>query len=187
MADNSFEEMGKQMPVLGGLFRSLGKNLIFRGVLELLLGILLLLNPLQTTAMLTIVIGAFLIMDGIGILIAGIRHSGAGKAWLITNAAALALLGLVAVLRPILMDTMWVLVIGVWQIFGGIECLAGGGWRRGWNVASGVLSLILGVIFICAPFAGLLSVIWLLGILLISSGVVTVAAGVQLRSAGGKH
>ena len=167
-------------PILSTAMRMLSRDLILRGILEALLGLLLLAKPVQTAVFITVVIGVFLLIDGATLLILGVRTPGPGRKWLIVNAALLLLLGAFTVWRPIMVDSLWVVVLGVWQILGGIEALAGGG-RKVWNVLSGVLSLLLGAVFVVSPFVGLLSILWLLGILLAFSGAVTVVAGIKIR------
>ena len=169
-----------QSPVLGAAMRALGRDLVLRGVLEALVGLLLLLRPMQTAVFITIAVGVFLIIDGATLLFLALRSSGPGRGWLIVNAALLLLLGVFAVWRPVMVDSLWVVILGVWQILGGIETLAGG-INKLWNVFSGVLSLIVGIVFVVSPFVGLMSIIWLIGALLLFSGVVTIIAGTKFR------
>lgn len=167
-------------PLLGAAIRMLGRDLMLRGILEALLGVLLLVRPVQTAVVLTVAIGVFLLIDGATMLLIGLKAPGPGKKWLIINAVLLLLLGVFAVWRPIMVDSLWVVILGIWQLMGGIEALAGGGAKL-WNVLLGVLSLALGVVFIVSPFVGLLSIIWLIGVLLVLSGALTILAGVKLR------
>ena len=168
-----------ESPVLGAAMRALGRDLVLRGVLEALVGLLLLLRPMQVAEFITIAVGVFLLIDGATLLFLGIRSSGPGRAWLIVNAVLLLLLGVFAVWRPIMVDYLWVVILGIWQILGGVETLSGG--RKLWNVFSGVLSLVLGIVFIVSPFVGLFSIVWVIGALLFFSGLIRIVAGIRFR------
>lgn len=168
-----------QSPVLEAAMRVFGCDLILRGVLEALAGLLLILRPVETAVFITVAVGVFLLIDGAILLVSGLRMPGSGGRWLTVNAALLLLLGAFAVWRPIMVDYLWVVILGIWQILGGVETLSGG--RKSWNVFSGVLSLALGIVFIVSPFVGLFSIVWVIGALLLFSGAIRIVAGIRFR------
>lgn len=177
------KKCGKTCKVMSdAVTRVSGGELLWRGVLYFVLGVLLFFRPLWTTAVLTIAIGILIMLDAVSQLIRYLRCR-AGSKWRIGWFVLLFLLGAGTVWMPLAADCLWVVALGVWQILGGVEELSSGGASR-WNIFSGVLSLLLGVLFVVAPFAGLLSLIWLLGALMIIGGAAAVVSGLGLRRAG---
>ncbi len=170
--------------MLSAILRGLGRNLILRGIVEMIIGILLLLTPLEAFRVLTIIIGALLISDGIVAALFAFRTESADRNWSVVNAFVLLIVGVVTVCSPLLMDKLWMIAIGIWQIASVITALCNGGWRRLWAVLSGVLSLVIGVIFIALPFVALKSVGIIAGCVLTASGFFTICAGADLRIAG---
>ena len=176
----------KSTSTLAAAFRGLSRNLMLRGLIELVIGILLLCKPVSTIKWLTIIIGLLLILDGLLMFASYLRTKGAGSDWMIVNAIALVALGAVTVSSPLMMDYLWIIMLGAWHIVSAVNELAGGGWRRLLGIASCVLSLIIGVIFIMLPFVGLQALITVAGIVLIASGVFSLLTGADLRAASRK-
>jgi uncharacterized membrane protein HdeD (DUF308 family) len=58
---------------------------------------------------------------------------------------------------------------------------AGPGGDRGWPLASGLLFVIGGTIVLIYPGASLVTLTWLLGIVLLVTGVVLIAQGLFVR------
>ena len=171
---------------IAAIFRGMGRNLMLRGILELVIGILLLINPLKTVVWLTIVIGVLLILDGVVLFFSYLRTKASGRHWMLINAAALIVFGAVIVCSPLLMDELWIIVLGVWHIVSAVNELFGGGWRRKMGIVSSALSLVVGVIFVALPFLALNAMITITGIVLIASGFLSIVTGYDLRAASKK-
>ena len=167
-------------PVIS-LLRGLGRNLILRGVLEMLIGIMLLDNPLMTVKMFTIVLGVLLTADGLVLFWAALNAGEKDRLWTFLNASVLVIFGVVTICSPLLMDRLWMIALGVWQIVSALFALLGGGWRRFWGVVSGILSIIIGVIFVALPFVGLTWFAIVAGCIMIASGFFSIFAGTGLR------
>lgn len=171
---------------LAMVFRGLGRNLMLRGILELVIGILLLVTPLKTAKWLTIIFGVLLIADGVVLFLSSLRSNGSGRHWMIINAIALVIFGAVIVGSPLVMDQLWIVVLGVLHIVSAVNELFGGGWRRLMGLLSCVLALIIGVIFIVLPFIGLQAVLLVTGILMVAYGTFSLLTGADLRAASRK-
>lgn len=169
--------------VLSAILRGLGRNLILRGVVEMIIGVMLLLTPLEAFRMMTIVIGALLIVDGIVAALFALRTRDSDRNWTVVNAFVLLIVGVVTVCSPLLMDKLWMIALGVWQIASVMTSFFNGGWRRLWSVLSGVLSLVIGIIFIVLPFVAMAYVGIIAGCVLTASGFFTICAGADLRIA----
>lgn len=160
--------------------------LVFRAVILLLLGILLVAKPLLTAASLTLVIGVFLMIEAFFALWSAFADR-RGKRWLGILYAVLTLLaGLLCFLLPLAMDFAWVIVLGCWQLVAGFNYFVLAFRRAAPSVAmavvNGVLSLFVGVIFIIAPFAGLLAAVWILGALLILAAIILLVGAFEKPS-----
>jgi len=169
--------------MLSAILRGLGRNLILRGIVEIVIGVMLLFNPFNTIRVLTMVIGALLIVDGIVAAMFALRTRGSDRSWTVVNAFVLLIVGIITVCSPLWMDKLWMIALGVWQIASVITSLFNGGWRRLWSVLSGVLSLVIGIIFIVLPFVALAYVGIIAGCVLAASGFFTICAGADLRIA----
>lgn len=176
----------KSNPALASAFRSLGRSLFLRGVLEIAFGVLLLIFPGDTIKILTIVIGAALSLSGLFQLLIAARSKDTKKHWALINAIALLVFGILVVCSPLLFDKLWIIVIGLWLIASALNELFGGGWRRIWGILSCLLSLAIGAIFVAFPFIGLTSIILITGWVMITSGVLAICAGVDLLVASKK-
>ena len=169
--------------VLSAILRGLGRNLILRGIVEMIIGVMLLLTPLEAFRMVTMIIGVLLIVDGIVAALFALRTRGSDRNWTVVNAFVLLIVGVVTVCSPLLMDKLWMIALGVWQIASVITSFFNGGWRRLWSVLSGVLSLVIGIIFIVLPFVALTYLGIIAGCVLAASGFFTICAGADLRIA----
>jgi len=170
--------------VLSAILRGLGRNLILRGIVEMIIGITLMLVPLEAFRVMTIAIGILLIVDGVVAALFALRTSGSDRNWTVVNAFVLLIVGVVTVCSPLLMDKLWMIALGIWQIASVLTSFFNGGWRRLWSVLSGVLSLVVGIIFIVLPFVALTYVGIIAGCVLTASGFFTICAGADLRIAG---
>jgi len=152
------------------LFAVSRSMLVLRGLIFLLLGVFLFFRPVVTLWWVTLCIGAVVLVDGVMMFAASFRHRGSRRGLMIADAVFLVLLGIFALSSPFIADILWVVFVGLWQILSGIQAffLKDGG-SRGWLIFSGILSILLGIFFIFAPFAGLLTLSWVLAIALIIS------------------
>ena len=177
---------GNVVSPVSAVLRGLGRNLILRGALELAIGIMLLVSPLVAIRALTTVVGALLVIDGLVLFWVTTGTAGEDRFWTFVNASVLVVFGVLTVSSPLFMDRLWIVALGVWQIFSALSELIGGGWRRFWGVFSGIVSLIVGAIFIVLPFVGLTFFAVFAGCVMIASGFVSTCAGMGLRHSGGK-
>jgi len=76
---------------------------------------------------------------------------------------------------------VWAIIIGIIQIVASVRhrAVPHSGWV--WGVIGGVLSILFGVLVLIWPDAGLVSIIWIIGIWAIVWGITLIILGVQLR------
>jgi uncharacterized membrane protein HdeD (DUF308 family) len=163
--------------------------LVLRGGLAILLGILAFIWPAHTVRALFILVGLFLILDGVITAGSSISHRRGVSAWwfFLVEGIVGFLVGLFALLRPETAAVVLVFLVGVWALVTGImEVLAGlrlraslpGEWLL---VAGGVLSVLFGLIMIFIPSTAVIALLWLVAVYFILFGAVLVILGFRLR------
>jgi uncharacterized membrane protein HdeD (DUF308 family) len=163
--------------------------LLMGGILNVIVGILLLTNPLRTATALAWALGLYWLIQGIFILVGMfIDHSAWG--WKLVMGILGILAGIVVMRHPIAsavqIPMFLVLLLGIQGVVVGIISLVlafkGGGWGAG---ILGVISIIFGVLLIL-NFANLgtaLTFVWIVGIFAIVSGIAQAVQAFQQRSA----
>ncbi|WP_265522693.1 HdeD family acid-resistance protein [Oerskovia flava] len=167
---------------------------VIRGVIAIIFGIIALVAPIDTAVALAVVIGIFAIIDGIVEIVDGIRYRDHGGVALRVTIGVLTLIfGIVVLAWPgitiaVLVYTVaiWSIVVGLFQVVVsiGLRSVPGSGW--GWGVLAGVLGIAFGVLVLVNVGAGLVTIIWIIGIYAIVLGVALVVLGFSLRSLGKK-
>jgi uncharacterized membrane protein HdeD (DUF308 family) len=164
--------------------------LVIRGVAALVFGILVLALPAATVVeSLLLVFGIFAIVDGtIAVVGAVASHDTFEDWWLLLLAGVLGILiGVFTFARPGLVAVVLVIYIGLRALLGGVLEIAfavrlrkhvEGEWLF---IASGVLSVLFGLALIVWPVAGLLAVVWLIGVYAIIAGVMQLVLAGQVR------
>lgn len=161
--------------------------LLLRGIAALLFGLAALFWPGITLYVLIIFFGAYTLVDGVFAIVAGIRGSG-GRRWVFLAEGVLGILaGLIALLYPGMTAFVLLYVIAIWAILTGLIRVVMAVWLRReienewFLVLSGVLSVLFGVFLAAMPGAGLLSLVWLIGIFELILGVALIILGFEVR------
>ncbi len=183
----------QESPEIQGLLRTLGKYwwiVLLRGIAAVIFGIVAVIWPGLTVFALVILFGAYVFVDGIIEIWAGIQARNAHDRWWVDI-----LIGLAGVVAGILVMTVpglsalalmyfiaaWMVVIGVLQIFYAIRLRQeiSNEWMLG---LSGLLSLILGIIFFAFPGKGAISLVWVIGIYAIVFGIILMVLSFRVKS-----
>ncbi len=153
------------------------------GVLALIVGILILVWPAKTAAVVTAIIAIYaiaagLVYAGLGIFSktkggwARVGHIALGVLFIIAGIVALFNLG---------QTTAWLalflgILIGIMWIVEGIVALStlGDASSKGWSIFFAILSIIAGIIVLFAPIWGVVVLWWILGISLIVLGIINI-------------
>lgn len=183
------------------MLQTLARNwwaIVLRGVFAVLFGLGTFVWPGITLAVLVLLYGGYLFIDGIlAVLWALAKRNEGSFSWqvFLIGLASLAA-GVVTLLWPGVTAIVLLYLIAVWAIVRGIfEILAAFHLRRElrheWLLAlNGALSILFGVVLIVAPGAGALAVLWLIGSFAIVVGIVMIALGFRLKGlkdAGGRR
>lgn len=163
--------------------------LVLRGTLAILLGVLAFVWPDHTVRALFILIGLFLVLDGVISAFSSLSHRRRVSAWWIFFVEGVIglLIGLFALIRPETAAMALIFIIGLWALATGIlEIIAGlrlsataaGEWLL---TAGGVLSVIFGLILIIFPSTAVIALLWLVAVYFILFGAVLVILGFRMR------
>jgi uncharacterized membrane protein HdeD (DUF308 family) len=161
-----------------------------RGLAAIVFGVAMFIWPNIGLAVLIALFGAFALVDGVFALVAAVEAGEAHLRWwplavvgLLSIAA-----GVIAFARPgltaealLYLIAAWALITGVFEFAAGIELglVVSDAWLL---VLAGAFSVLFGVLLMVNPGAGILSILWLVGIYAIAAGVSLVVFGFRLRS-----
>jgi len=161
-----------------------------RGLIALIFGIMVLAWPGVALAILAIIFGAYVFVDGIFTLVAAVNYkAGAGRrTWLFIRGIAGIIVGLITFFWPAITEIALVLLIAAWALVTGVMELVFA-FRANQNTAirwmfaiSGILSLILGFLLLARPIIGALVIIWVIGAYAVLAGILLIILGFRLRN-----
>jgi uncharacterized membrane protein HdeD (DUF308 family) len=164
--------------------------LALRGVAALLFGLIALFAPGFVAVWLAILFGAYALIDGIFAIIAGIRAAERHERWwpLALEGLLSVIVGLIALVMPVAAAvallyfvSAWAIVTGVFRISAAIRLRkeVRGEWLL---ILNGALSVLLGILIVAHPGAGLITLVWVLGVYAIIYGIVLVGLAFKLRA-----
>jgi len=160
--------------------------LLITGILSILFGIVLFVWPGKTLLVLIYLFGAYILVDGILAIIASFmeRKINPGWWWLLIGGIAGVIVSFIVFSSPGATSLVIYFFIAAWACITGIFEIVSGFMRRAWlAVLAGALSVILGIIFFAHPVAGILSILWLLALFAVASGIVQIVHAFMMRSA----
>ncbi|MBD8079634.1 HdeD family acid-resistance protein [Cellulosimicrobium arenosum] len=136
---------------------------VVRGVLLVVLGLLLMIEPLEQLEVLRLVLGAFLVADGVLVAVQWFAHRRqTSSAWWLAQAAVNIVFGVVVAFWPDLNPTALYYVLSVWVLVLGIVAIAGAaGLTRNrdlgaaWMLAFGITSTLFGLLLLTRPLDSL--------------------------------
>jgi len=176
---------------LRSMNRVLARNwwaLALRGAAAILLGVLALLMPGVTVATLALTFAAYLLLDGVFAILAGLRasrHHQRSLPFILEGVVSL-IAGIVAALWPAASLFALVFLIAAWSVITGFAEVMGA-WRMerthgkwAWGVA-GALSILFGLSMWILPALGLLALAWGVAAYLIAFGVLALVTAFRLR------
>jgi uncharacterized membrane protein HdeD (DUF308 family) len=163
-----------------------------RGLLAVLFGVVALVWPFSTALVLVIFFGAYALVNGVMAVIVSFQVRSVFSWWwvvLIEGVVGI-IAGVLAFLSPLIAALVLLYVIAAWAIVTGVFEIAAAfsGWLpvvHEWTLAlAGLFSVLLGVFLIVRPGAGILSLVWLIGIYALAHGVLLIIRAFQFRTAG---
>jgi uncharacterized membrane protein HdeD (DUF308 family) len=181
---------------VGSVAKGIWWLVLVRGILGIIFGIIALIAPGIALTGIAIVVGIYLLMDGIAEIIQAVqtRKSDRRWGWLLFQGIVSVLAGLAAVILPGLaglvggLVVLWTVV--VYTLLHGIMGIASAaGIREGsgrvWGIVAGVVSIVFAILLalfvLLGPGATVLSLIWVVGIYAIIFGIVLIVAAMKVR------
>ena len=164
--------------------------ILLRGLAWLVFGILVFTQPAISLVTLTLLFGAFALVDGIANTVSAIGGRRENENWgvlLLTGLAGIAIGALtfydpsITALGLLFYIAIWVTGTGLLQIVAGIRLrkeIEG----EFWLILSGLVSIGFGVFLVARPGQGALSVLWVIATFAIVFGVILVALAFRVRS-----
>lgn len=177
----------RMRPILDDLARNWWVILL-RGILSLIFGVLTFVWPGITLAVLVALYGAFALVDGVLAIVAAIRGGSPAPRWWLALVGVFGIAaGVLTVLWPqitavvlLMFIAAWAIAMGVMQIVGAIKLRneIEGEWLL---IASGVLSVLFGVMLVAWPGAGALAMVLVIGAFAIMFGILMIGFSLRLR------
>lgn len=164
---------------------------LLRGILAVFLGIYALVQPGVTLAVFTQVLAAFVLIDGVFAVIAGIMGWTDSRVWTIVRGVLGILVGLFVFTHPVIVGTIAaitiVIVIGIQTIASGIlEIYVAIQARKemegeGWLILGGALAILFGLILVIAPLMSSFVFIRILGVFAILFGIALISSAFKMK------
>ena len=163
--------------------------LALRGIVAVIFGLIAFFMPGATLYALTILFGAYALIDGVFSLIAAIRSAGRGEHWWallfegiagVCAAAATALWPLLTLLVLVYIIAAWAIVTGVLEISAAVRLrrFIRGEWLL---VLGGIASIVFGVLLFLAPGPGAVVLAWWIGAYVFIFGLLMIGLAFRLR------
>jgi uncharacterized membrane protein HdeD (DUF308 family) len=161
-----------------------------RGIAALVFGALAFIWPEATLRVLVILFGAYVLVDGVSLLVALARGDKLARrhGWAVAIMGVLGIVvGLVTFVAPgltalslLYLVAFWAITTGTFQVIAAIQL------RREidnefWMALGGVASIVFGVLLVASPGAGLISLVWLVGLWSVVFGVSSLGLAYRLH------
>ena len=180
---------GDPADMLGRVGRHWGWVLFF-GVITVVLGILALAWPGHTLIAIAVVFGVQLVVMGVFRFVASFAYpdlSGGTRVLYALLGVLSLIIGLYALRHVLITIVALALLLGIfWVVNGTTELFTAISQRelpnRGWNIFSGVLGIIAGIILLVYPAISVLALAIVVSVWLIVYGMMLVSVAVQMRS-----
>ncbi|CAH2604250.1 HdeD family acid-resistance protein [Rhodovastum atsumiense] len=163
--------------------------LVLRGIVAILFALLAFAAPGVVAGSLVLILGIYLLADGVFGIVAAIRAINRQERWglLLLEGIADLGLGLVAIFLPVLTLVVWIWALAAWAIVTGVLMLVSalrldsghGNWLMG---LGGVVSVIWGGLLLFCPITGALALTIWLGAYALLFGISMIALGLRLRA-----
>ena len=144
------------------------------GLLSIAVGITILFKPGDSLATLAVIIGIFVLLDGILELAASLMHGTQNRGMVALVGALTSIVGVLLIRHPVqgivfvaLLIGIWLIAVGVIRFVAAFEMLE----HRGWNMIAGLVELIAGIVIVSNPNIGYATLAVLVGIAFIINGM----------------
>jgi uncharacterized membrane protein HdeD (DUF308 family) len=175
-----------------GLLPMIGRSwwvLLLYGILGVIFGLYALARPLSAATAMVWAVGVLALAEGVVSLFAAFSNKIAvSKGWVLLYAVLSILFGIMTVANPVSMAGALLLFLAAWLVVAGIYRIIFAIRVRKeikgeWLIAlSGVLSILLGIMFVVSPLTGLVVTALWIGAGALIYGVLQIVAAFKLRA-----
>ena len=161
-----------------------------RGVAAIAFGLLAFLWPSLTLLVLVTLFAAYLLIDGVTLLVALVRGEPGtrGHGWAIAIMGVLGIgVGIATIVWPAITALTLLYLIAFWAVtLGAVQVVAAFRLRREiagelWLITGGALTILFGLFLAVFPGSGLLSLVWIAGAWAIVFGITSLVLAWRLR------
>ena len=166
------------------------QSLVVRGGVGIVFGVLAMVWPVSTAIALALLFGFWALVDGVGALAQAFQKDATGRVWLAVMGALSLVVAFVAIFHPAVTAAALTWVLGIWLVIRGIFELVGAFasstlMPRWLLVVGGLLSLVLGVLFVANPGGAAVALAFWLGLIALAWGIAFVVLGFVVRNEQG--
>lgn len=155
------------------------------GLLSAVAGVIVLIKPDNSLKAITVVIGIFILLDGIMQVYMGLRHRVQNSTMVALIGVLDLIIGIILIRHPIAGVTAVAILIGIWLAAAGvlrlIVAFEAQGDRLG-RILVGGIELIAGIVIIANPNIRLATLAVLVGVAFILNGIALIVLGIAMRS-----
>jgi uncharacterized membrane protein HdeD (DUF308 family) len=160
--------------------------LLVVGIASAVAGVILVTKPSNSLATLAVIVGIFLLIDGIVELVSSFGRPAEGRALAVIVGILGVIVGIILIRHPTHAVTAIGLLIGIWLVAAGVLRLLraiafGGPILLGLVIA--VVEIVVGIVIISDPHIGYATLAILTGIWLILNGFGMIGLGLAVRKA----
>jgi uncharacterized membrane protein HdeD (DUF308 family) len=161
-----------------------------RGLLAVLFGLAAIVWPRLTLLVLVLLFGAYALVGGVMAVLVSLQERGVFARWwvlLLEGLAGIAA-GVLTFFWPAITALALLYLIAAWAIVTGLFEIAAAFSARlplalEWTLAvAGILSVVLGIFLAIRPGAGLLGLVWVIGVYAIVFGILLIIRAFQFRT-----
>lgn len=158
--------------------------LMIVGLLSIAAGVIVLTKPSESLATLAVVIGIFVLANGIFDLVASFGRRTENRGLVAVLGVLDIVIGVLLIRHPFAGVLAIALLIGIWLIAIGIVRLVGAFERehRVWHIVLALIEVAAGIVIVASPPIGFATLALLVGISFIANGVGTFALGWMVHS-----
>jgi uncharacterized membrane protein HdeD (DUF308 family) len=160
-----------------------------RGVFGILFGLICLLTPGVAVEVFVILFAAYMLVDGVFAIVAGIKAARNGERWglLILEGIVDLAAGFVAVLWPAITLVALIWIVAVWAVVSGALMLGAAftlnlDHGRWWLALGGIASVIFGILLVIEPLIGAVVLTMWIGAYALVFGIFLLILAFQLHS-----
>jgi uncharacterized membrane protein HdeD (DUF308 family) len=154
------------------------------GLLSIVAGVIILFKPSNSLATLAVIVGIFLLLDGILELVASLMKTTRNRGMTALFGVLSAIVGVLLIRHPIGGVAAVALLIGIWLIAVGVIRFATAFdelQHRSWHALAGAFEIVAGIAIIASPDIGYATLAILVGFGFILNGIGMTGLGLAMR------